>query len=579
MINVKIADIFTEIANILDIQNENVFRIRSYRRAAQSVSSSAVDLGELYKRDPDMINDIPGVGKDLAKMIIEIITTNECEMHQNLRKDFPKGLLKMLKLRNVGPKKVKLIYENLEITTLKELEHAAKIGALRELPGMGEKSEKDILNSIENADKYAERVLMPIALNQADAIIKYMKTINCISKIQYAGSLRRHRETVGDIDILICTSKKDHTEKNIEKIMGHFTGYEYMDEILANGKTKSSIVLDSGIQVDLRIVENQSFGAALHYFTGSKNHNIAIRDRAKRKGLKINEYGVFEGEKMIAGNTEESVFKTISLPFIIPELRKNDGEIQAAEEGNLPKSIELKDLQGDLHMHTNETDGNKPVEEIADVYYKAGYKYIAITDHSKTSVIVNGLDEKRLFENFAKIDELNKKYEGKDFRILKGSEVDILADGSLDYSDEILAQMEIAIASIHSDMKMPQAKITARVIRAMKNPHIKILGHPTARLINRRDPLNLDMEAVIEAAKEYNTVLELDSQPKRLDLSDKHLRLAKERGVKISIDSDGHTPSQHEVLKYGIFIARRGWLEKSDVINTLPLEKLLKFWD
>jgi len=579
MINVKIADIFTEIANILEIQNQNVFRIRSYRRAAQSVRSSAVDLGDLYRRDPEMINDIPGVGKDLARMIIEIIETNECEMHKNLRKNFPAGLLKMLKLRNVGPKKVKLIYENLEIITLKELEHAAKIGALRDLPGLGKKSEQDILNSIENADKYAERVLMPIALTQADAVVEYMKSIKQISKIQYAGSLRRHRETIGDIDILICTSKKDHTDKNIEKIMNHFTQYEYMDEILAKGKTKSSIVLDSGIQVDLRIVENQNFGAALHYFTGSKNHNIAIRDRAKRKGLKINEYGVFKGEKIVAGNTEESVFKSIGLPFIIPELRKNDGEIQAAEKNQLPKSIELKDLQGDLHMHTNETDGNKPIEEIADVYYKAGYKYIAITDHSKSSVLVNGLDEKRLFENFTKIDELNKKYKDKNFRILKGAEIDILADGSLDYSDEILAQIEITIASVHSGMTMPRAKITDRVIRAIKNPYIKILGHPTARLINRRDPLNLDMEAVIEAAKAFNTVLELDSQPKRLDLSDKYLRLAKEHGVKISIDSDGHTPSQHEVLKYGIFIARRGWLEKSDVINTLSLEKLLKFWD
>ncbi|MBU1446562.1 DNA polymerase/3'-5' exonuclease PolX, partial [Patescibacteria group bacterium] len=498
MINIKIADIFNEIANILEIQNENFFRVKSYRRVAQNVLSSAVDIGELYKRDPKMIDDIPGVGKDLAKKIIEIIETGECEMHQRILKNFPTGLLDMLKLRNVGPKKVKLIYENLGIKTIKELEHAAKIGALRDLPGMGEKSEQDILNSIENAEKYAERILMPIALNQAEAIIEYMKKIACISKIQYAGSLRRHKETIGDIDILICTSKKDHTDENIGEIMSHFEKYEYVTETLAKGQTKSSIVLDSGIQVDLRIVENQSFGAALHYFTGSKNHNIAIRDRAKRQGLKINEYGVFKGEEMIAGNTEESVFEAVGLPFIIPELRKDDGEIEAAEKGKLPKSIELKDLKGDLHMHTNETDGNKPVEEIADVYYKAGYKYIAITDHSKSSTLVNGLDEKKLLASYARIDELNKKYEGKDFRILKGAEIDILSDGSLDYSDEILAQMEIAIASIHSGMTMPEKEITERVIKAMKNPYIKILGHPTGRLINRREPLALNMETVIE---------------------------------------------------------------------------------
>lgn len=570
MINNKIADIFQEIGDILEIQDENHFRVRSYRRAAQIIRNLASDLGVAYKKDPKKILGIRGIGKDLFSMIEEIIKTGDCTIHQDLLSHFHPGLLEMLRLRGIGPKKVKLIYTNLGIKDLKALEEAAHEGKLQDLPGMGEKTEALILKSIQDLKRYSQRTLMPIALDEAKLLIEYISNHKSVKKCKYAGSLRRRKETIGDIDILVST------KGNAKPIMDYFIKYPHTDEILAHGSTKSSIVLDTGIQVDLRVVKEKSFGAALHYFTGSKAHNIAIRDRAKKKGLKVNEYGVFKGEKLIAGETEEDVFKAIGLPFIIPELRKNDGEIEAAEKGKLPKSIELKDIKGDLHMHTNASDGSQPLKVVVEEEFKAGYKYIAITDHSQSSHIANGLNVDRLLKEYKEIDELNKLYKDKDFTILKGSEVDILPDGSLDFPDEVLAQMDIFPASIHSRFSMSQKEMTKRIIRAIKNPYVKIIGHPTGRLINKRDPYDVDMEAIIDAAVEFNTALELNAQPSRLDLTDKYLRKAKEKGAKITIGTDSHHSSQRVYMQYGIYIARRGWLEKKDVLNTYTLKQLIE---
>ncbi len=571
MINNKIADTFQEIGDILEIQNENTFRVRSYHRAAQIIRNLATDIETVYHKNPKKILAIRGIGKDLFSMIEEIIKTGDCTLHKELLAHFHPGLLDMLKLRGIGPKKVKLIYSNLGIKDIKTLEESAREGELRTLPGMGEKTEKAIIQSIQDLKRYSERTLMPLALGEARQIITYIRENKHVHTCRYAGSLRRRKETIGDIDIL-ASIKKNADPKNI---MDHFIAYPATEEILAHGPTKSSIVLSSGIQVDLRVVEQKSFGAALHYFTGSKAHNIAIRNRAKKDGLKVNEYGVFKGKKYIAGKTEEDVFKAVGLPYIIPELRKNDGEIKAAENNSLPDSITLDDIKGDLHMHTNASDGSQPLEKVVEEAYAAGYKYISITDHSQSSRIATGLDVDRLLKQFKNIDEINKRYTDKNFTVLKGSEVDILPDGSLDFPDEILAQMDVFPASVHSRFSMSQKEMTKRIIKAMKNPYIKFIGHPTGRLLNKRDPYDLDMDAIIDAAVTYNTALELNSQPARLDLTDKYLRQAKEKGAKIVINTDSHHSSQHVYMEYGIYIARRGWLEKDDVLNTYPLKKLL----
>jgi DNA polymerase (family 10) len=449
---------------------------------------------------------------------------------------------------------------------------------------MGEKLEQEILQSIDDVQKYSKRTPLYEAMQEAESVIKYLQENKFVKKIEYAGSLRRHQETIGDIDILVCTSHKDNTPKNVKTIMDHFIKIPYTEKILAHGPTKSAIVLESGIQVDLRVLDEKTYGAALHYFTGSKAHNIAIRDMAKKKGLKVSEYGVFKGKKLVGGEKEEDIFKAVGLPYIIPEIRNDDGEIEAAIKGKLPKPIELKDIRGDLHMHTNETDGSQPLEEVVEGMFNAGYEYIAITDHSKTSTLVNGLDEKRILKQIKQIDELNKKYEknakasGRGFHILKGAEVDILPNGELDYSDEILAQLDIFPCSVHSRFNMSEKEMTDRILKAMKNKYCKIIGHPTGRLINRREPYKLDMEAIMDAAVEYKVALELNCQPLRLDLNDSHLRMAKKKGVKIVIDTDSHHTSQRAYMQYGIYTARRGWLEKRDVLNTLPFEKLFDYW-
>lgn len=574
MDNQKIADIFDEIGSILEIQGDNPFRINAYFRAARTIAHYPKDLRDIYLTDPLKLEEIPGIGKDLAAKIIEILKTGKCKAHQELVKKFPKGLLEMLRLRGVGPKKVKLFFGKLGIQNVDQLKKAAQAGKLRKLPKMGEKSEQEILKAIEEFRSYKhERRLLHEALQEANKYVEHMKKCNEIDKIEPAGSLRRRVETIGDIDILT-------TGKHAEKIMDHFLKYPEIANVIGRGPTKSTVLLKSGVQVDLRVLDPKTFGAALHYFTGSKEHNIRIRDLAKRKGLKISEYGVFKvrGEKeiLVGGKTEEEVFKFVGFPFIPPEFREDRGEIEwALAKKPFPELIELKDLRGDLHCHTKWSDGSEELEDVVKAYKKAGYEYMAITDHSKAIGITGGLTAERIKMQWDEIDKLNKEL--KPFKILKGSEVDILRDGKLDFPDAILKKLDMVVGSVHLNFKMSEEEQTKRIIRAIESGFMHILGHPTGRLIHQRNPYQVNMKKVIEACVRNHVALEINASPTRLDLNDTYVKMAKDLGAKFVISTDSHHSSQMQFQQYGVFVARRGWLTKNDVLNTLPLEKIAYF--
>jgi DNA polymerase (family X) len=560
MDNQKIAEIFQEIGDLLDILGENVFRIRSYHKAAQTIGHMSKDVSEI-----EDLEKIPGIGKHLCEKIEELLRTGECKEFAELKKRVPAGLLDMLKLRGVGPKKVKLIYQTFGIHKLDHLKKLAIDGRLRDLPGLGEKSEQQIIVAV---DEFQEtppyRMLFSQALEAAGKIVEHMKSCKQVKKVEYVGSLRRKKETVGDLDILT-------TGKDPEKIMDHFAAFPGIKRILVRGNTKLSALLISGTQIDLRVLKPESFGAAMHYFTGSKAHNIHIRALAKKKGLKISEYGVFKGAKMIGGKTEKEIFESVGLSYVEPELREDRGEFTE----KLPKLIEQKDLRGDLHMHSKWSDGSQHIQEIAKAYKENGYEYIAITDHSGAVGITGGMKEGAMERYLEEIAKTDKRIQ--DFTILKGCEVDIMKDGSLYFSDKILKQLDVAIASVHTAFNMYEEDMTKRVIKAIENPHINILGHPTGRLINQRPPYKIDMEKVLKACAINNVCVEINSSPMRLDLYDYYCKMAKSLGVKIAINTDGHHTSQMKNLAFGTAVARRGWLTKNDVINTWPIEKLKKF--
>lgn len=582
MDNKQIAYILQEIGDILEIKGEDRFRVNAYHNAAMSVLSYPKDLRDLVDENPRLLEKIPGIGKNMREHIDELITTGDCREFGQIRKSIPYGLLDMLRIRGVGPKKVKLFFGELKIKDIAGLERAAADGLLAELPGMGEKSQKEILEGIKEHSKFEfERVMISEALMEAEKYIKHMSQCKDVLRVEYAGSLRRRQETIGDIDLLVAAS--DPEENAVAKITDHFISYPEVMRVLAHGPTKSAVVLESGLQVDLRVVEEEVFGAALHYFTGSKEHNIKLREMAKKKGLKISEYGVFrrgrgkkEG-KRIACKTEKDVFKTVGLPYIPPELRKGEDEIEIAKSvGKLPKLIEREDLKGDLHVHSDWSDGKSSMEEMAEAYRKAGLKYICMCDHSSVMGVTAGLSSDKIKKQWKEIDRINKKMRG--FRILKGSEVDILKDGSLDFPDDILKQLDIVVIAAHMYGRLPKEQQMKRIIAAIENPYSRILAHPSGRMINRRGPMELDMVKIINACRANNVVIEINSNPLRLDLTDQYVRIAKDKGVKIAINSDGHDASQHELLKYGVFVARRGWLERSGVINTFDLDKVLNFW-
>jgi len=565
MDNKQIAKVFQEMGDILEIKGEGFFRVNAYRKGALTVENLAHDLRTVVEKEPETLDDIPGIGQALRDKIIELVKTGKCEAHEKLKKDFPKGLLEMLSLRGLGPKKVKLFYESLEIETIEQLKEAAEKGKLRELPKMGEKSEQEILKAIDEHSKFSsDRSLIHDALRQAERYIAYMKTCREVDMIQYAGSLRRMQETIGDVDILVGV---DDPKEVGPKIMKHFTAYDEVINVIAEGDTKSSVILNGGLQTDLRVVEKGSFGAALHYFTGSKEHNIRVRDMAKKRGLKVNEYGLFKGDKKIAGETEESIFEALDLPFIEPEMRRNDGEFELEKQ---PKLVKTSDLKGDLHCHSIYSDGHRTIEEMAEAFIKQGYEYFAITDHSASMGITEGMDEKKIKKQWKEIDKLNEKFKGK-IRILKGAEVDIFRDGSLDFSDKILAELDVVIASAHMHARLSAEEQTARLIKAIQNPHVNILGHPTGRLINRRAEMEFDMEAVISACVKNDVALEINASPMRLDLAEKYIRIAKEEGAKFVVDSDSHDTDQIPFIFFGVGMARRGWLTKNDVLNTKSL--------
>jgi DNA polymerase (family 10) len=568
MENKTIADIFTEIADILEIQGENPFRVRSYRNAARTIEDMSRSLESLVKADENL-EEIPGIGKSMSEKIREILSTGKCHTLEELRSRVPPGLTELLKLEGLGPKKVKVLYDELAVDSVDRLEKAAQAGRLRNLPGMGLKTEEKILKAIEHYRAGMGRFKLSVGFQYAEALLRHLKGVPGVKRIDPAGSFRRRRETIGDLDILAICAKGC-------KVMDRFAGYGDVAEVLARGETKSSVRLKCGLQVDLRVLEEESFGAALHYFTGSKAHNVAIRERAKEKGLKVSEYGVFRAkdEKRLSGAEEEDVFKAVGLPPIPPELREDRGEVQAAEKGALPRLIELSDIRGDLQMHTTASDGKNSILEMARKAKEMGYAYIAITDHSKAVRVAGGMDEKQLAKHLKEIEKANGQITG--FRILKGVEVDILPDGTLDLKDDILRECEVVLASVHSRFSMEEGEMTRRVIKAIRNPNVKVLAHPTGRLILEREPFKINLQEVVQAAVDHGVILEINAYPDRLDLKDVDARMARDLGARLAINTDAHSALQLELMKFGVFTARRGWIEAKDVINTLPVEGLLK---
>ncbi len=567
MENRIIAAMFDQIADILDIQGENPFRIRSYRNAARAIREMGQSLESMIKDGRDL-EEIPGIGKSISVKIQEILSTGKCQFLEELAAKFPAGVAELLKLEGLGPKKIMLIYEKLGVDSIDSLEKAAREMRLRKIRGMSQKTEEKILKSISNYRAGRGRFKLSDGFACAAAIMEGLKEVSGVKRLDIAGSFRRRRDTIGDLDILAICGRNC-------RVMDKFTEYWDVAEILAKGDTKSSVRLNGGMQVDLRVLDEESYGAALHYFTGSKPHNVAIRERAVKMGLKISEYGVFRAkdEKRLSGEREEDVFEAVGLPFIPPEIRENWGEIQAAEKGNLPQLIELSDIRGDLQMHTRATDGKNSIVQMAEKARSMEYQYIAITDHSKSVRVAGGLDEEELAKHLRNIEKASSQV--PDIRILKGVEVDILADGTLDLKDEILKKCEVVVAAVHSRFNMEEGEMTRRIIRALKNPNVKILAHPTGRILLEREPYRVNLKEVIQAAKDYGVVLEINAYPDRLDLKDADARLAKEMGAKLAISTDAHTILQLEMMRYGVFTARRGWVEPRDVINTLPLEKLL----
>lgn len=573
MENTEISRVFDEIADLLELTGGDKFRIRSYRNAAVVVEGLPDSLRALYEQGPDHLKGIPGIGESLRAKIVEMLTTGRCAYHDELLKEMPAGMLDILKVSGVGPKKAALIHKELGISSVEELEKAAAAGRLRELAGMGETSEEKILKAVRDLKARSGKFKLSLVIKYADLFTEYIGKAPGVADVLPAGSLRRWREEIGDLDILA-------TCKDPGVVMDRFVTHPEVKEVLAKGDTKSTVVLRAGLQVDLRVLDKKSFGAALQYFTGSKSHNVALRDRAKRMGLKISEYGVFkeDGEKWVAGKKEEDVYKAVGLPWIAPELRENRGEIEAAEEGKLPELLRVEDIRGDLHAHTRESDGGATLEEMAEAAMNRGYEYLAITDHSKAVGIAHGLDDKRALAQIEAVDAFNEKLKKarKKFRVLKGTEVDIRSDGTLDHSEGLLKRLDCVVASVHSSFGMPSDEMTRRVIKAIRSGRINIIGHPTGRLIGDRNPFEIDIEAVMDEAKKYGVALELNSYPDRLDLNDVHLRLAKKKGVLVAISTDAHSTAHFDNITYGIHTARRGWIEKKDVLNARPLKELLK---
>ncbi len=565
MKNRVIAEMFEKIADVLEYQGEIPFKVNAYRKAARVIRDMQEDIEDVWREG--RLEQIPGIGKALATKIDEYLTTGKMTKYEEVVKSVPAGLIELLEIQNLGPKTVALANKELGVESLDDLKRVIEDGRLAQLPGLGEKKVENILKGIELYEKAQERISIGLALPLVEEIITQLKKETGIDTMTHAGSVRRMKETVGDIDILVQTDKGAEV---IEK----FVHLPQVTRILAAGDTKGSVIVEDRIQIDLRAIRKESFGAALQYFTGSKAHNIHLREIAKKNGLKINEYGVFRGEEKIAGETEEDVYGSLSLAWIPPEMREDRGEIELAAENRLPKLIELKDIRGDLHVHSKWSDGGATIEEVVQAAVARGYEYIAICDHSQSVKYAHGLDEERVQQKLEEIAKLQEKF--PQIRILAGTEVDILSDGSLDYSDTILSQFDIVVAAVHQGFKQ---QVTERLLAAMDNPHVFIIAHPTGRLISKREGYEMEIEKVMKKASETGTVLEINSYYDRLDLSDVNARRAKEMGIKLAINTDTHQLYQLDMIKLGVGVARRAWLEARDVINTLPLNELLALRD
>src|SRR5436853_1301763 len=572
MENREVARVLRETAQLLEIDGAIIGRYRSYENAA-ALSASLTESIEVIARDPEKLEALPGVGERMAEHIREILSTGDYGLRKKLLKKYPLTMLEMLTLQSLGPKKALLLWREFKCCTVEQLEQLAREGKRRALAGFGEKTEQNILKAIEVFKKISGRFLIPTAEHEATKLIAYIQRYGQpIGSITPAGSLRRSKETIGDLDLLL-TFAPETTPKELEAIKEHILSYGELEQVLARGENKVSFRVAKGLQVDVRLLHPESYGAALIYFTGSKEHNVSLRGRAIKMGYTLNEYALatLKEERRVCGATEEEVYAKLKLDFIPPELRENGGEIEAAEQHRLPQLIEQSDLRGDLQMHTTESDGRHSIEEMARAARKMGYEYVAITDHSKAVTVANGMDEVRTRKHAREIRAA--KVDG--IRILAGVEVDILKDGRLDLADEVLAELDVVVASIHSFMNLERAEITERMLTAIENPYVQIIGHPTGRILLRRDAMAYDMECILDSARRRGVVMECNAAPDRLDLKDVYLRMAKERGVAVVISTDAHSIKNLELMRYGVQIARRGWIEKKDVLNVLPLKQML----
>jgi DNA polymerase (family X) len=574
MDNKAIAGILYETADLLEIDSQDSFRIRSYRNAAEVIEALPQQISDLIA-EPKQVLAIPGIGKGMLANLQEMFKEGRLSVHADLLTKYRPSMLDLLKVQGLGPKTIALIWSAYQVCDVEGVEKLAREGKIRELPRMGEKQEAKLLKALEDYRRIAGRFLLDSAETQGDKIIEHLRHYPGVEKITPAGSLRRGRETVGDLDILV-TGKACCDDQERQKLIERIIQLPGLMEIIARGDNKVSFRMRGGMQVDVRFLAPESFGAALQYFTGSKAHNVALRQRALKMGYTLSEYSLasLENEKPVAGKTEEEIYAKLKLDYIPPELRENCGEIEAAEKHALPVLISQADLQGDVHMHTVETDGRNTIEEMAEAVRAHKYKYMAITDHSKNLAFANGLDDKRALEHIKRIRAANEKFDG--LKIFAGVEVDILADGTLDLSDSVLEQMDLVIASVHSHFNQSPSEMTARLLKAVENPNTSIVGHPTGRMLLRRDAYQFDVDAVLKAAAQRKVAMELNAYPDRLDLCDRHLRLAKQYGVKIVINTDSHHTSHLDKIHFGLLQARRAWLTKEDVLNTLPMQKFAK---
>ncbi len=577
MKNPQLSAIFDQMADIMEILGEDRFRINSYRKVARTIGDLSVDVAVLLEEGK--LGKMPGIGKSSLAKIQEFVSSGKIAAHEDLLRKIPTTLLDLLDIQGMGPKTVKTLYENLQIASIDDLKEALSDGSVAELPGLGEKKAAALQKGIEFLETASGRIRLDQAQQAADMVIDHLKALAGIDRIEAAGSLRRRAETIGDVDILVTTrASRSKSDRRPKQIVEEFTGAPFVERVLAAGETKGSAIVQTEttpVQVDVRVVPAESFGAAWQYFTGSKQHNVRLRERAVKAKLKLNEYGLFDGETLLAGATEQEIYRRLNLDFVDPLLREDRGEIEAAQKSGLPKLIRLSDIKGDFHMHTLASDGRCEMEEMVEAAQKLGYAFVCITDHSESSIVANGQTPKRLAKQIETIHRFDANVKG--ITVLAGAEVDILADGSLDFDDKLLADLDFVIASIHSGLTGPRDKVTSRTLRAMDNPYVSCIGHPTGRLIGQREAMDLDMAAVVEHAAQTRTALEINANPYRLDLKDTHCRMALEKGVKLAIGTDAHSSAGLGLMAFGIATAGRGWATKNDILNALTPAGLRAF--